>query len=99
MSEKLTRRDIAERLQDEIGSLSDARKFTDAFFDTLTDIIASADKTKIHNFGVFRSVHKKARIGRNPKTGEPATISARRVANFIAGRAFKERMTHHDGDS
>ena len=99
MNEKLTRREIARRLHDEIGSLSDARKFTDAFFGCLTDMIVANDKTKIHNFGVFRCVHKKERAGRNPKTGEAATITARRVVNFTAGRAFKERIANYDGDS
>lgn len=99
MNEKLTRRDIAQRLRDETGSLSEARKFTDAFFDALADIVASNDKTKIHNFGVFRCVQKKARGGRNPKTGKSATIAARRVVNFAAGRAFKERVANYDRDS
>lgn len=97
--DKLTRRDIARRLQDEVGSLSEARRFTDAFFDALSENIAANEKIKIHNFGVFRCVQKKERAGRNPKTGEAATISARRVVNFVAGRSFKERVADYDGNS
>ena len=98
MKGALTRRDIARRLQDEVGSLSEARRFTDAFFDALSQNIAAHGKIKIHNFGVFRCVQKKARDGRNPKTGEAAPITARRVVNFVAGRPFKERVADYDGD-
>lgn len=98
MSNKLTRRDIAKRLQDEVGSLSEARRFTDAFFEVLSKNIAANEKTKIHNFGVFRCAPKKERAGRNPKTGEYAAISARRVVNFTAGREFKNRVSDYDGD-
>ncbi|MGI9297428.1 MAG: HU family DNA-binding protein [Gammaproteobacteria bacterium] len=99
MSGTITRREIALRLQDEVGSLSEARRFTDEFFDALASGIASHDKIKIHNFGVFRRVRKKARAGRNPKTGEFAAVSARRVVNFVAGRAFKNRLAEYDENS
>lgn len=98
MSDTITRRDIARRLQDEVGTLSEARRFTEVFFDILAEGIAANDKIKIHNFGVFRRVQKKARAGRNPKTGEFATISARRVVKFVAGRAFKDRLAEYDGN-
>ena len=97
-SDKLTRRDIAKRLQDEVGSLSEARRFTEAFFEVLAENIAARDKIKILNFGVFRCAPKKERAGRNPKTGEYASISARRVVNFIAARAFKDRVSGYDGE-
>lgn len=92
----LTRRDIARRVQDEVGSQVEARRFTDVFFETLGEMVANNDKTQIHRFGVFRQIRKRARVGRNPKTGEAALVTARRVVNFTASPLFKERLADHD---
>ncbi|MGU9950800.1 MAG: HU family DNA-binding protein [Gammaproteobacteria bacterium WSBS_2016_MAG_OTU1] len=96
---KLTRRDIARRLRDEIGSLSEAYNFTQVFFDELANAIAQNDKVKIHNFGSFRCLRKKSRSGRNPKTGEAATITARRVVSFAASDTLKSHIAKHGNDS
>ena len=40
-------------------------------------------------FATFESVQREERLGRNPQTGEPMTISARRVARITAGSALK----------
>ena len=45
------------------------------FFDVLSDEITNRGHVKVHGFGVFRCLQKKARIGRNPKTGEVAKIT------------------------
>ena len=91
----LTREGIARRLQDELGSRSEAYDFTQKFFDTLTAAVAGHDKVKIQNFGVFRTAQKPPRPGRNPKTGEPATVEARRVAMFSASRSLNGRLAAH----
>ncbi|MGI9306177.1 MAG: HU family DNA-binding protein [Gammaproteobacteria bacterium] len=96
MSGALTRKGVAGRLQDEVGTLAEARRFTAVFFETLSDAIVAHDKIKIHNFGVFRCTQKKERMGRNPKTGKAAAISARRVVHFTAGNVFKKRVADYD---
>lgn len=98
MSAKLTRQQIARRLQAEVGSLAEARRFVDVFFDVLGNTVADSGRLKIHGFGVFRCVDKKERIGRNPRTGQAATITARRVVNFTASKIFKQRVSEYDGD-
>lgn len=91
----VTRDDIARRVAFRNGSLSEAKRFTDAFFDELSEAIATEDEVRLYNFGVFRCIDKKPRPGRNPHTGEDAQISARKVATFVAGGAFKKRTTSH----
>lgn len=93
---RLARHEIARRLQDDTGSLSEAYRFTGAFFSTLGNAIAAHDKIKIHNFGTFRCIHKESRPGRNPNTGVAAEISARRVVHFIASEKFKNKMSGTD---
>lgn len=93
MSDNLTRKGIAQKLQAHVGTFAEARRFTSVFFDTLSEAIAAHDKIKIHNFGVFRCVQKKARMGRNPKTQKAAAISARRVVHFTASYVLKKRLS------
>lgn len=94
MKEKpnLIRNDIAQELQNDVGSFIEARRFTDVFFDVLGEEITQKDEFKIHGFGVFRCIQKKSRIGRNPKTLEEAEIKPRRVVSFIAGGTVKSKI-------
>lgn len=50
----------------------------------------------LRGFGSFHVLNKRERIGRNPKTGEDAVISARRVPVFKASKKFKTKV--NDGD-
>jgi len=49
----------------------------------------------IRGFGVFNLKSKHKRIGRNPKTGEPAVIKARRVVTFKASKLFKDKLNEN----
>ena len=46
----------------------------------------------IRGFGEFKVKHKNERIGRNPRTGEPALVTARRVTTWKASKQLKARM-------
>jgi DNA-binding protein HU-beta len=46
----------------------------------------------IRKFGHFHTKNKKARVGRNPRTGESAVITARRVATFRAYKPLKQQV-------
>ena len=50
-------------------------------------------KITLPGFGTFSSVSKEARIGRNPKTGQPLEIAARRVGKFTARKNLKDLDT------
>ena len=49
-------------------------------------------QVKLSGFGVFQVREKRARMGRNPKTGEPAAIEPRRVIGFRASQVLKARV-------
>ena len=53
---------------------------------------------KLSGFGVFQVRAKRARMGRNPKTGEPAAIEPRRVIGFRASQVMKARVDEGLGD-
>jgi DNA-binding protein HU-beta len=75
-----------------------ARKAVNAVFSPdpgkglISGALASGDKVSIARFGVFETRQRRARTGRNPKTGEKIQIQARRHPAFHAGKTLKERV-------
>ncbi len=60
--------------------------------ETLKQGIAQEGKVTIRGFGSFYARNKTKRIGRNPKTGKSAIISARRVPSFKASKLLKSKL-------
>ena len=73
-----------------------SKKQADAVLQALVDITVSAvrkgDQVKIPGLGTFRKVQTKARMGRNPQTGEAIKIPARKKARFSVAKTFKESV-------
>jgi DNA-binding protein HU-beta len=63
-----------------------------ALLETITEKVADGDKVILVGFGTFEPKERKAREGRNPKTGETIQIPAARVPTFSAGKAFREAV-------
>ena len=63
-----------------------------AVLDCIADGIDEDGRAEFRRFGVFRTMEKTARSGRNPKTLEPAEISARRVVQFKPSKALRARV-------
>lgn len=61
-----------------------------AFCKTVIDELANGGEVEIKGFGSFTTHERAERMGRNPKTGEPALIPASRVAKFKAGKSLKD---------
>lgn len=59
---------------------------------TIMDAVATGDKVTLVGFGVFESRSRKARRGRNPKTGDDIQIPAATIPGFTAGKLFKEKV-------
>jgi DNA-binding protein HU-beta len=69
-----------------------AGKALDAAIDAVTKAVKKGDKVSLVGFGTFSLSKRKARTGRNPKTGKAIKIAARKVPKFSAGKAFKETV-------
>ncbi|QUY45767.1 HU family DNA-binding protein [Acaryochloris marina] len=63
-----------------------------AAIETIMDAVSSGDKVTLVGFGSFEARDRKAREGRNPKTGEKMTIPASKAPAFSAGKLFKEKV-------
>lgn len=89
----LTRADLAERLNGEIGlSRAESARIVESIIDNMCDALANGENVKISGFGSFVLRDKNERIGRNPKTGVVVPISPRRVLTFRASHALRERV-------
>ena len=89
----MTKADIIEAVYDQIGfSKKETAEVVELVFETMKDTLAEGRKIKISGFGNFVVREKKARIGRNPQTGEEITISARRVLTFKPSQVLKSAL-------
>lgn len=67
-------------------------ELVEALLDRITTVLKSGDKVALTPFGVFRIRDRAARMARNPQTGEPVHVPAKRVLKFTAGRTLKEAV-------
>ena len=89
----LTRMDLGESLVREIGlSRSESSDLVESVLAHLSDTLVSGEMVKISSFGTFSLRDKKARVGRNPKTGEEAPIIPRRVLTFRPSHLMKNSV-------
>ncbi|MEG4229170.1 HU family DNA-binding protein [Microcoleus sp. N9_B2] len=63
-----------------------------AALEAIMEAVSNGDKVTLVGFGSFESRERKAREGRNPKTGDKMEIPATRVPAFSAGKLFKDRV-------
>lgn len=89
----LTKAELIEQLMARLSlTKQQARLLVDGFFSEIATQLTRGNEVKLSGFGNFELKDKKARPGRNPKTGKPATVSARRVVTFRAGQKFRGRL-------
>jgi len=83
--------DIADHVHRKFGfSMAMAERIVGIVLDEIADCLRRGEEAQIKNFGTFIMHNKAARPGRNPRTGEPATIAARRVPTFHPSKEFKK---------
>lgn len=73
-------------------SKTQADKALAAFTDTVTKSLRRGEKVTLVGFGSFSVVRRKARKGRNPRTGEPIQIKAAKVPKFSPGRELRKEV-------
>ena len=68
----------------------DAERLVEIVFESIIDTLNQGEKIELRGFGSFRVRERGARRGRNPKTGAPVDIPAKRVPYFKPGKEMKE---------
>jgi DNA-binding protein HU-beta len=94
---EMTKTDLVAAFADRADiNRNEAARLVDLIFDPASGVIAntlrSGDKVQISGFGTFEAKKRKARTGRNPRTGEPITIPPSMTATFRAGKALKDAV-------
>lgn len=82
-------------LIDSIASVSnlskkDATLAIDSFIEVVSEALKAGEEIKIPNFGTFTITHRKAKMGRNPRTGEAIKIAASKTPKFKPLKKLKE---------
>lgn len=71
----------------------DAEVIVETVFGSIIDALHKGEKVELRGFGSFRTRERGPRRGRNPKTGEPVDVPAKRVPYFKPGKELKEYFT------
>ncbi len=89
----MTKIDIINLVSEDTGlSKVKAEEAFETIIHTIKESLQNGDSVILRRFGSFQVREKNARVGRNPKTGQEAPISARRVVRFKAGKHFKDAV-------
>jgi len=88
----MTKAELVEKVSDKVDGLTKKQTevIINTIFDSIKDALATGDKIEIRGFGSFKIRARKEREGRNPKTGSPVSVPAKKVPFFKAGKELKE---------
>ena len=86
----ITKDEIQKKINSSLGTpLSLSGKIINEILNIIIDGLNSENIVKIKDFGTFKILNKKSRIGRNPKTGKTHSINARKTVSFYPSKNFK----------
>ena len=89
----MTKKDIVLKITDATGIKQvDVKKIVQKTFDVIIDALMQGDKVELRNFGVFKIKERRARFGRNPRTGQSVPVTPRKVVVFKSGLEMKQKV-------
>ncbi|MEW6777082.1 MAG: integration host factor subunit alpha [Bdellovibrionota bacterium] len=89
----MTKADIIESIYQKVGfSKKEATDVVEAVFEIMKQTLQTSNRLKVSGFGNFVVKEKRARLGRNPHTGEPIQITPRRVLTFKPSQVLKNAL-------
>ena len=95
----MTKQDIINQVCDNADlPRSKAEEAVETVIGLIKNALGEGEAVILRRFGTFQVRSKSKRIGRNPKTGEEAEISARKVVRFKSGKHFKQAVNDEDGN-
>ena len=89
----MTKADLVETVA-ELGDLTrrDGEVIVDTRFESIVGALKSGDKIEVRGFGSFRTRQRKARTGRNPKTGDKVEVPPKRVPFFKPSKELRDAV-------
>jgi len=87
----MTKADLIEEVGKTGALTREAREtIVETIFSSIVNSLQAGDKVEIRGFGSFRIRQREARMGRNPKTGAPVAVPARKVAYFKPSKELRD---------
>ena len=90
----MIRSELVQKIASENSDLrlEEVERIVDAFFDSIVDQLASGGSVELRGFGAFSTRSRESRTGRNPRTGAPVAVNAKKVPYFKPGKEMRERL-------
>jgi DNA-binding protein HU-beta len=88
----MTKADLAAKVAETGMTKKQAAAAVDVIIDSIKGALAKGDSVRLVGFGTFSVKKRKARVGRNPRTGAELKIAAKKVPVFSAGKALKDAV-------
>jgi nucleoid DNA-binding protein len=89
----VTRRNIANAIADGVGLTQlQTRQIIQKILDSIVNTLVEESRVELRNFGVFEVQWRKARKGRNPRTGETVMVPERCTVTFKPGLVMEQRV-------
>ena len=98
---RTTKYELVQAVYSKLGGFSkkEAADLVDLIFELMKETLGRGENIKISGFGNFVMRDKNERQGRNPQTGEPITISARRVLTFKPSQLLKQALNEDKNET
>ena len=90
----MTKSELINRITEKQSQLGyrDVESAVKAIIEHMAECLAGGGRIEIRGFGSFSLHFRSGRVGRNPKTGEPVSLSAKYVPHFKPGKKLRERV-------
>ena len=88
----MNKADLADQVVQFVTTKKQAKEVVETLFSSITKSLKKKDPVAISGFGTFKLKQTKARMGRNPKTGEAIQIPAKRKITFRASKDLKQAV-------
>lgn len=90
----MIRSELVQKIAEDnpVLNIADAERIVSTIFDEIISTISSGDRVELRGFGAFSVKKRKARIGRNPKTGDAVSVESKHIPFFKTGKLLRDRL-------
>ena len=89
----MNKRDLIAQIAQDMGvTKNSAGAAVDSLLETITKALKKGDAITFVGFGTFKTTERRARMAKNPRTGDAIKIPKRRVVRFTAGKALRSAV-------
>jgi len=88
----MNKSDLVNQVAKVVSTKKEAQAAVNCVLTSITKALKKKDTITLVGFGTFKVAKRKARKGKNPRTGEEIKIKAKKVAKFVPGKALKDAV-------